>query len=288
MVIVKIYGGMANQLFQYAAGYALAIKHGVPLKLDISYFHELNTDTKRVFELNKFLIDYQLASQEEIQQLFKFRKIDYALNKIMPFAKKKFYGEKKIGFDDDFFKLGSHIYLRGYFQSEKYFLDCKLSIFQQFIFRNTTNDHLQLFLEKLNQQKTVALHIRLGDYLQPSTNSIMASFDLSYYKSSIEYIQKHVNDAIFLVFSDQIPLAKQLLTIEANLLFVDASISKSADEDFVLMQSCQHQIIANSTFSWWAAYLNQKSGKIMVAPRKWYKDHFGDATDLYPKNCIVL
>lgn len=288
MIIVKIYGGMANQLFQYAAGYALSLKNGVPLKLDISYPHELNTDTKRVFELNKFLIDYELASREEIQQIFKFRKIDYVWNKLMPSSKKRFYGEKQIGYDDDFFKLGSQVYLRGYFQSEKYFLDCKSFIFEQFIFRNVAYDDMHLFLEKLNQQKTVALHIRLGDYLQLSANSIMAPFDLAYYKRAIEYIQKQVDDPVFLVFSDQILLAKQLLTIEANLLFVDASISKSADEDFVLMQSCQHQIITNSTFSWWAAYLNQKSGKIMVAPQKWYKDHFGDATHLYPDNWVVI
>jgi hypothetical protein len=288
MIIVKIYGGMANQLFQYAAGYALSLKHGVPLKLDISYFQEPSTDTKRTFELNKFFIDYQLASQEEIQQIFKFRKIDYAWNKLRPYSKKKFYGEKQISFDDNFFKLGSHVYLRGYFQSEKYFLDCKSSIFEQFVFRNSANEQLHLFLNKLNTQKTVALHVRLGDYLQTSANSIMAPFDLAYYKRAIEFIQQHIDDPVFLVFSDQIPLAKKLLTVEANLLFVDTTISKSADEDFVLMQSCQHQIIANSTFSWWAAFLNQNPGKIMVAPQKWYKDHFGDATDLYPKNCIVL
>jgi hypothetical protein len=288
MIIVKIYGGMANQLFQYAAGYALSLKHGVPLKLDISYFQEPNTDTKREFELNKFFIDYQIASQEEIHQIFKFGKLDYAWNKLMPYSKKRFYGEKQICYDVNFFKLGSHVYLRGYFQSEKYFLECKLSILKQFIFRNMADDQIHLFFEKLNQQKTVALHVRLGDYLNPSANSVMAPFDLAYYKRAIEFIQKHIDDPVFLVFSDQIPLAKQLLTIEANFIFIDASFSKNADEDFYLMQCCQHHIIANSTFSWWAAYLNQQPHKKVVAPQKWYKKHFGGTTDLYPENWVIL
>ena len=103
MIIVKIYGGMANQLFQYAAGYALALKHNVPLKLDLSYFNEANTDTQRVFELNKFFIDYQLAIQEDVDQVFKFSKLYYLWNKLLPISKKRFYGEKQPGFYKYFF-----------------------------------------------------------------------------------------------------------------------------------------------------------------------------------------
>lgn len=96
------------------------------------------------------------------------------------------------------------------------------------------------------------------------------------------------NHPRFLVFSDQIEIAKKLLHIDAELIYVDATFSKNADEDFYLMQSCQHHIITNSTFSWWAAYLNQQAHKKVVAPQKWYKKHFGDATDLYPENWVIL
>jgi hypothetical protein len=288
MVIVKIYGGMANQLFQYAAGYALSLKKDVPLKLDLSYFSEENTDTKRLFELNKFPIDYHLASQEEIDQIFKFRKLDYLWNKFLPVTNKRFYGEKSPVFYKNFFELGGNVYLRGYFQSEKYFMDCKQEIVDQFSFKVEMTNHVQLSLEKIKESVTISLHVRLGDYLEPSANSIMEPFDLVYYKRAIDYMQMQFNKPRFLVFSDQIDIAKTLLDIDADLLFVDEALSKNAYEDFYLMQQCQHHIITNSTFSWWAAYLNQQPHKKVVAPQKWYKKHFGDATDLYPNNWVVL
>lgn len=279
---------MANQLFQYAAGYALSLKNDVPLKLDLTYFSEVNTDTKRVFELNKFPIDYQLATKEEIAQIFKFRKLDYLWNKFLPVNQKRFYGEKGPGFYKNFFELGDNVYLRGYFQSEKYFVDCKQKILDQFSFKIEMANHLQLTLEKIQASLTISLHVRLGDYLQSSANSIMEPFDLAYYKRAIDFMQMQFNKPRFLVFSDQIETAKKLLDIDADLLFVDASLSKNANEDFYLMQQCQHHIITNSTFSWWAAYLNQQPHKKIVAPQKWYKKHFGDATDLYPENWVIL
>jgi Glycosyl transferase family 11 len=288
MIIVKIYGGMANQLFQYAAGYALALHHTVPLKIDIRYFQENNNDTKRSFALDQFSIDYEIASQEEIDQVFKFRFIDYAWNKILPFSKKKFYGEKKPGFNESFFDLPGNIYLRGYFQSELYFINCKQSLLEQFILKTAQFPQLKSLAATMSNSQAVALHIRLGDYLNPTLSSIMAPFDLHYYKKAIEYFQQNLIHPTFYVFSDEIQFAKELLKVEADFIFVDAQMTKNATEDFYLMQSCQHQIIANSTFSWWAAYLNQNVNKIVVAPQKWYKAHFGDATHLYPKNWIVI
>jgi len=289
MIIVKIYGGMANQLFQYAAGYALSLNHAAPLKLDISYFQEKNSDTKRAFALDKFAIDYELASQEEIDQVFKFRTIDYAWNKLMPLNKKRFYGEKKLGFNERFFELPKSVYLRGYFQSDKYFLNCKRSLLEQYKIKTNNFPHLLPLAATLSNTNTVALHIRLGDYLNPTLSGIMAPFNADYYKKAMEQIQKNISNSKFYIFSDQIQLAKDLLNLNvADAIFVDESITKNSEEDFYLMQSCQHQIIANSTFSWWAAYLNENNHKIVIAPTKWYKDHFGDATHLYPDNWVVI
>jgi hypothetical protein len=288
MIIVKIYGGMANQLFQYAAGYALAKYHNVALKLDISYFQEMNEDTKREFELSKFPIDYTIATQEEIDQVFKFRSMDYAWNKLIPLGKKRFYGEKKPGYYDSFFNLGDTVYLRGYFQSEKYFAKHKQLIIEQFKINTVNFKHLLPQAQTLSNSNSVALHIRLGDYLNPTLSGIMAPFNLDYYKKAIALIKQKISNPSFYIFSDQINLAKELLDVEIDAIYVDASISKNADQDFFLMQSCQHQIITNSSFSWWAAYLNQYPQKIVIAPQKWYKDHFGDATNLFPDNWVVL
>lgn len=285
MIIVKIYGGMANQLFQYAAGYALSLHHAVPLKLDIRYFEEKNQDTKREFALDKFNIDFEIASESEIDAVFKFRFIDYAWNKLLPIGKKRFYGEKNPGFNESFFELGDHVYLRGYFQSEQFFIDCKLSILEQFEMKN---DHLLPIVNELASSESVAIHVRLGDYLNPILSGIMEPFHLEYYKLAIQQIKSKYSNPKCYVFSDQIHLAKELLKLDTDLIFFDSNISKNAMDDFLLMQSCKHQIITNSTFSWWAAYLNNNPHKTVIAPQKWYKAHFGDAIHLFPENWIVL
>lgn len=288
MIIVKIYGGMANQLFQYAAGYALSMHHATVLKIDKSYFQEKNNDTKRSFALDKFNIDYAVASQKEIDNVFKFRTIDYAWNKCLPISKKRFYGEKKPGFYEGFFDLPDHVYLRGYFQSDKYFIDCQKSLLEQYQMKTNGLEPILPFAATLKNSNSVAIHIRLGDYLNPTLSSIMAPFDITYYQRAIDHFQQHIIHPTFYVFSDQIQLAKDLLKIDAEFVFVDEQISSNSEENFYLMQSCQHQIIANSTFSWWAAYLNKHVHKTVVAPQKWYKDHFGDATNLYPSNWVVI
>lgn len=288
MIIVKIYGGMANQLFQYAAGYALSLQHAAPLKLDIRYFEEKNQDTKREFALDKFNIEYEIASQAEIDAIFKFRFIDYAWNKLLPISKKRFYGEKKPGFNESFFELGDHVYLRGYFQSAKYLFECKRSILEQFQMKKDHFNHLLPFVNELASSESVAIHVRLGDYLNPILSDIMEPFHLDYYKRALKHIKSKFSNPTFYVFSDQIYLAKELLQLDTDLIFIDSNSSKNAFEDFLLMQSCKHQIIANSTFSWWAAYLNMHPHKTVIAPQKWYKAHFGDAIHLFPDNWVVL
>lgn len=288
MIIVKIYGGMANQLFQYAAGYALSMHHAAPLKLDISYFEEQNNDTKRTFALDRFSINYELATKEEIAEVFKFRFQDYAWNKLMPMSHRRFYGEKTPRFNERFFDLSDTVYLRGYFQSEKYFIDCKKSLLEQYQMNENTIKSVLPLAETFKNSNSVALHIRLGDYLNPTLSSIMAPFDITYYQRAIDHFQQNIIHPTFYVFSDQIELAKDLLKVDAEFVFVDERMSANSDEDFYLMQSCKHQIIANSTFSWWAAYLNSQHHKIIVAPQKWYKAHFGDATDLYPSQWTIL
>ena len=161
MIIVKIYGGMANQLFQYAAGYALSMHHAAPLKLDISYFEEQNNDTKRTFALDRFSIDYELATKEDVAEVFKFRFQDYAWNKLMPISRQRFYGEKKPGFYERFFDLSDTVYLRGYFQSEKYFIDCQKSLMEQYQMNTNAIKTVLPLAEKLKNSNSVALHIRL-------------------------------------------------------------------------------------------------------------------------------
>ena len=279
---------MANQLFQYAAGYALSNHHNVTLKLDLSYFNSKINDTKREFELDKFGITYEIATKYEIDKLFNFNYVSYAINKLMPLSRKNFYGEKILGYNKQFFNLSNNVYLRGYFQSELYFKNFKNDIFKIYQIDHAKLSSIIPIANDLSKSNSIAVHVRLGDYLNINLNEVMASFDINYYKNAISYFNTNIQGAKFYVFSDQIDLAKKLFNFDFESVFIDNKISKNSLEDFYLMQSCQHQIIANSTFSWWAAYLNKNISKRVIAPKNWYKKEYGIPIDLYPSDWIIL
>ena len=279
---------MANQLFQYAAGYALSMHNNVPLKLDLSYYNSKTNDTQREFELDKFGITYEIASRYEIDNLFNFNYLSYAINKLMPFSRKKFYGEKILGYNKNFFNLSNNVYLRGYFQSELYFQNFKNDILKIYQINQDKISTILPMANDLSKTNSIAVHVRLGDYLNANHNEVMADFDINYYKNSISYFNNNIQGAKFYVFSDQIDLAKKLLNFDFESVFIDNKISKNSLEDFYLMQCCQHQIIANSTFSWWAAYLNKNIAKKVIAPKNWYKKEYGIPVDLYPTKWIIL
>ena len=171
---------MANQLFQYAAGYALSNHHNVALKLDLSYFNSITNDTKREFELDKFGITYEVATKYEIDNLFNFKYVSYAINKLMPFSRKNFYGEKILGYNKNFFNLSNNVYLRGYFQSELYFQNFKKDIFKIYQIDQDKISSLLPMANDLSKTNSIAVHVRLGDYLNANLNESMADFDVNY------------------------------------------------------------------------------------------------------------
>jgi hypothetical protein len=240
-------GGLGNQMFQYAFGFALARRKKTNLSLDMFFFSKKNSATPRIFELDQFFITQKNFGQKPF--LARIPKIG---NKLKPFLN----------------------YFEDYFQSEKYFLDYKNEILKEFQFK-----------EKLQapEGNVVAVHIRRGDYVKfANIHLVCTSF---YYESATAYIQRKVKNAIFYVFSDDIEWCKENVKIPKPCLYMD-NLNKPSSHDMQLMSLCKHNIISNSSYSWWAAWLNRSPDKIIVVPDKWFAD--GRGTDIYTDNMVRI
>ncbi len=290
MIIVQLKGGLGNQLFQYAAGYALARNKNVELKVDCS---ELGKDatlgTFRNFELQKFTCNPIVASQTEVDFFLQKPFLKKYFQKILPGYLRDVYKEKYFSFDLNFLKTSNHIYLKGYRQSEKYFVQYKQDISQIFQIRKELILSVEDLKQSISTQNSVSIHIRRGDY---ANNKIAFKthglLDEAYYNSAINLLKNKVNQIHFFVFSDDVNWVKSNIQLSNSITFITQNESASSITDFYLMQHCKHNIIANSTFSWWAAYLNPNPHKIVIAPKKWFNNAPYNTKDLFPPDWILM
>jgi len=271
MIITRLIGGLGNQMFQYAVGRRAAHKHKTELKLDISWFKNPEGAIKRDYLLNVFNIEEDFASKEEINKLKSKNRGLLTL----------FY--KKI------LKINDNTYLEGYWQSEKYFKDIENIIRKEFTFKDKPDAANQKIISRIKNCDSVSIHIRRGDYIfDETTNKYHGVCGLDYYSNSVAMIVKKVKNPYFFIFSDDIKWVKQNLHLKFPCVYVDYNIGKKDYEDMRLMSNCQHNIIANSSFSWWGAWLNQYKNKIIIAPKKCFRDKSIDTTDLIPQPWIKI
>lgn len=257
---IKIKGGLGNQLFQYAHG-RNCIEKGEEVIFDISFFEENKKDTSRPFLLKKFNIietNIFLPIKESI-----FKKY---INKI----KSKLSGEY------------------GFFQSENYFKEITPIIHSEFTLKDPLSSFAQTYTEQITQsQDSVSIHIRRGDYiLNSSANKHHGTCNLEYYEHAILKIKESIPSPIFFIFSDDIEWVKENLKIEQATYVSNPNLSEC--EELILMSHCSHNIIANSTFSWWGAWLNQNSNKIVIAPQKWLNTNISKQPDIIPSTWIKI
>ncbi|MGA7195181.1 MAG: alpha-1,2-fucosyltransferase [Anaerolineales bacterium] len=285
-VITRLNGGLGNQMFQYAAGRALADRLSIPLKMDLS---EFETYHLRRYELDKFKISAGLATSDEtagfvinpsgFQRSYSRLAISlgFGFNKIA-------FKQRKFGYDNTFEKIRQPMYLNGYWQSEKYFKSAESELRNELSLIGKLGETSQKILDGILQCPAVSMHIRRGDYItNPSAALVHGVCSLDYYYSAIGHIIAHVDNPHFFVFSDDPQWAKDNLKINYPIQFVEANGPDRGVEDMWLMKSCNHHIIANSSFSWWAAWLNDRLDKIVVAPRIWFLDNKIDTNDLIPE-----
>ncbi len=299
MLIVKLCGGMGNQLFQYALGRYLSIKNGVPLFLDtISGFQ--NDFYKRKYSLNIFNIEANTFFLDEKTVQF-YQRLQQPLgrkDKLWQWIFKKinqyplFVHEKHFEFDPEMLnlKMESITLISGYWQSEKYFQEIATTIRQDFTFKTHISAQNLSLAEEIRTKNSVCLHVRrlLGiadGQINEQGVAFHGASDLTYYAKAIQFIAEKEQNIHFYIFADEPEWAQANL----KLLFPTTFVKGNPDhEDLQLMALCKHYIVANSSFGWWAAWLGANPSKIVCAPDAWFADKSVNTNDIYPTSWIRL
>ncbi|MCF6129915.1 alpha-1,2-fucosyltransferase [Flavobacterium sp. AS60] len=272
MIVTRIYGGLGNQLFQYAVAKSLAIEKNQKFALDISGFE--------TYKLHNYSLQHF-----NIQSNFYKKPNRFVAKFLKTFFKCIKYREADFGYNSNVFSLeGDYIFLEGYFQSEKYFLKHQNEIRNDFEIIAPLKEKSKAALAHIESVNSVSIHIRRGDFLNNERHNTDKS---SYYKEAIERIESSVENPVFFVFSDDINWSKANLYTKHETNFIDFNDALTNFEDLKLMSSCKHNIIANSSFSWWAAWLNKNESKIVIAPKKWLNDNT-NTNDIIPETWIKI
>jgi hypothetical protein len=291
MIITQLTGGLGNQMFQYAAGRCLAYSLNTELKLDISLFRQ---DKLRDYDLSVFSITEAFAADADLNR------VRYPLPRTIKNPAKllkwvihndapiRFVKERQFHFDPAFFTIKDNVYLEGYWQSEKYFKKIEPLIRKEFRFRNTPGAQVQELSERIREGNAISMHIRRADFVtNPSANATHGACSVGYYQKAIEKISHLAKDPRFWIFSDDPAWVKKNISIDFPSYCISDHHLKNY-EDMYLMSCCRHHIIANSSFSWWGAYLGSYPEKIVIAPERWFKKTDKNTEDLLPESWIQL
>ena len=289
MILVKIIGGLGNQLFQYSMGRNLALKRNAELKLDISGFDAYQL---RSYCLDRFNIVECIASPDEIKYFKKFEKkpgkINYLRNKFYA-DPDKYFTQRQFHFDPEVLNLPDNCYLDGYWQTEKYFKDIEDIIRKEITIKTSLEGKNLEVAQRIGTSNSVCIHVRRGDYVSdPRTNAWHGTCDPLYYTQAMEIIASRVSKPQIFVFSDEIAWVKENITFPYPTEYVDHNDDSKNYEDLRLMSTCKHFIIANSSFSWWGAWLATHQHKIVIGPQKWFAGPKRNLSDLLPENWIRL
>ncbi len=286
MIIVNLKGGTGNQMFQYALGRQLALKNNDVLKLDIGGLARANVvgDIYRPFALQAFNIIKDVASPMEVHQL----KYPYGpISKGWRYLSFKLSRDKNTSFHPAVLNWTGDIYLDGFWQSPLYFDDIRDVLLKEFTLAKPFSGAGAALAEQIKHSPAVALHVRRGDYIKnPRVEREFGPCSLAFYKAAMAEIEKTVPNPTYFVFSDDLPWVKENLPVGDSAVFVKGE-GMTDVEDLMLMSMCQHKIIANSSFSWWGAWLNQNHHKVVVAPTPWFDTQPYDK-DLIPKDWLQL
>lgn len=286
MLIVAVAGGLGNQMFQYA--FYRKMKHlKKNIKIDALALWNEKSVAHNGYELNRiFRLNVDFANAIE-RAGFLGRKdlLSKVRQKFSPLKNK--YScqsdEEAISFIAENFSFENK-YLLSYWQSERYFEDISDEIRKDFSFPAFTGSENMALSDKIRSTNSVSIHIRRGDYVQLANVKDICS--LAYYKNAIRHIKETVKDPVFYVFSNDIAWCEQNLAME-EAVFIDHNKGEDSYKDMQLMSYCKHNIIANSSFSWWGAWLNNNPEKIVLAPDKWFENTAG-TKDIIPDSWIKI
>jgi hypothetical protein len=289
MIYVRLIGGLGNQMFQYAAGRRLAIHHNTKLVLDRSWFGTKDPTgaAVRCYELDCFKIDATLTDKPAAN--YEGAGIVSKLGRKLGFKNSNLINEPSGGFHPKILFAPNGTILHGYWQNELYFRETSQIIRKDFTFLGDHTAANKEAAKKIASTEAISLHVRRGDYVaSSSTNQFHGTSTLDYYAAAIAYVTKLVKNPHFYVFSDDSKWTKQNIVSKHPMTFVDNNPPEKGYMDMRLMSDCKHHIIANSSFSWWGAWLNSNPNKVVVAPKQWFNDPKVNAEHKLPPEWVRL
>lgn len=290
MIIIKLQGGLGNQLLQYALGKSIEKKYKKEVKYDVSSFSNQKKVTPRIYLLNKFRVEIKIASDEEINKTRHpfgvFSKISYLIKKAL---NKFFFKKYHIAYEPDFLESvesKNSAYLEGYWQSFRYAESCVEELRKEIIIGGDTSLLFKKAEEEILKGESVAIHIRRGDYLK--TEGGLDVLDISYYKSANDFILESLKNIRYYIFTDDVAWAKENLQFlgKEDVVYISDFGFKDYEE-LILMSQCKNLVIANSSFSWWGAMLNNKKG-VIICPKDWRNIFLKNDENLCPKEWVRI
>lgn len=310
MIIVRVLGGLGNQLFQYALGRHLTHENDESLVLDISWYPKKRGEfPDTTFKLDKFDISFSIADEQDVHRVvpggrrgtgiarrlckycptllqnlcnyyLEIQK-NYASNYMpSPCDKEVPHGYH---FEPSILDIRENVYLDGFWQTEKYFHEIDTVIRNELSLNSTLTGGSQEVKQLISETTSVGIHVRRGLYVK-------MGYDLpsSYFESAVLRIASKVKDPHFFIFSDDIEWVKNNVSIQYPSTYVSDNYSNTDYDDLRLMGHCDHNIISNSTFSWWGTWLGEQKGQIVVAPSFWYLDQPTRELDIIPGRWKII
>lgn len=292
MIVSHLIGGLGNQMFQYASGKSRASTLGAELSLHVTDF--AGYGLHQGYELERvFNSPFQIISDDELRSFLGWRSHRLCRRVLRhryfsALRGTQFVVEPSMQYWPDILNVRDNSYLVGYWQSEKYFSDIQSVIRSDFVFKENLSARNAEMAEKINRCNAVSLHVRRGDYVSNSkTNATHGLCSIDYYNAAMSYMTERVESPVFFVFSDDIAWVKKNFNIGFSCEYVDYNKGSESYNDMRLMSMCKYHIIANSSFSWWGAWLNPSTEKIVVAPEKWFANGSLNE-DLLPESWVRL
>lgn len=280
MIVSCIRGGLGNQMFQYAFGLYLAKRNRTELVLDCSVMSE---DPMRTYMLDRWKIDAVMATEDQ-RRLFPRRYGGRGWSNLWRGrAPLKCVRERPFGFQPKYLACGTHVYLVGYWQSEQFFPHLREQLQAHFQPADSISQDSVETARRMERGPSVSLHVRRGDYvLQPHTRKVHGVCPPGYYRACVEALLERFENLHCYVFSDDHPWCKEHLRFPCPMTHVDHNNPAEPHEDIWLMTRCRHHVVANSTFSWWGAWLRRDLSGEVYAPGQWFLDARKDSRAIVP------
>jgi hypothetical protein len=281
-VLARLSGGLGNQMFQYAAARALADRHDADVVLDTRAFRAaaLHAYTPRAYALAPFAVRARLGAADDLKPWPEWAAAAGSRIRTARPLLRRWHFERHITFDPAVPKLRPPVCLVGYWQSERYFSDRADAIRRDFQLREPLSGSNAEVLAVCRSAGSIGVHVRRGDFVSLATAArTHGTCSPDYYRRAITQLENESPGGRFVVFSDDAAWARAELPLAASTVFVNGN-EQRPEIDMALMSACSHHIIANSSFSWWAAWLGQHAAQIVIAPTPWYADEKLDGRDL--------